>query len=141
MLLQGTGNMTPEKLIAFLVVFSQIIQPAKNITTAWFSIQKGMASIDRIDQILDAEEKIKEKENAIPVQGFNESIEFKGVWYAYNNEPVLKDINLKIKKGQTVAIVGKSGAGKSTLADLLPRFMDVDKGRSLLMELISVILR
>jgi subfamily B ATP-binding cassette protein MsbA len=128
MALSGANNMSPEKLIAFLIVFSQIIQPAKNITTAWFSIQKGMASIDRIDQILDAEEKIIEKEDALPVTGFNDSIEFRGVWYAYNNEPVLKDINLKIKKGQTVAIVGKSGAGKSTLADLLPRFMDADKG-------------
>ena len=130
--LQGTGNMSPDKLIAFLIVFSQIIQPAKNITTAYFSIQKGMASIDRIDQILDAEEKIVEKEDALPVKGFNDSIEFKGVWYAYNNEPVLKDINLKIKKGQTIAIVGKSGAGKSTLADLLPRFMDLDQGTILI---------
>lgn len=132
MALQGAGNMTPDKLIAFLIVFSQIIQPAKNITTAYFSIQKGMASIDRIDQVLDAEEKIVEKENAIAVIAFNDSIEFKGAWYAYNNEPVLKDINLKIKKGQTVAIVGKSGAGKSTLADLLPRFMDVDQGSILI---------
>jgi subfamily B ATP-binding cassette protein MsbA len=126
--LKGVGNMGQEKLIAFLIVFSQIIQPAKNITTAWFNIQKGMASIDRIDQILEAEEKITEKENAIAVDEFKESIEFKGVWYGYNSEPILKDINLKILKGQTVAIVGKSGAGKSTLADLLPRFMDVDKG-------------
>jgi subfamily B ATP-binding cassette protein MsbA len=126
--LKGVGNMGQEKLIAFLVVFSQIIQPAKNIATAWFSIQKGMASIDRIDQILEAEEKIMEKENALPVHEFKDAIEFKDVWYGYNNEPILKDINLKIRKGQTVAIVGKSGAGKSTLADLLPRFMDVDKG-------------
>jgi len=130
--LSGTGNMNPEKLMTFLIVFSQIIQPAKNITTAWFSIQKGMGSIDRIDQILDAEEKISEKENAIPVDSFNDSIEFRGCWYAYNSEPVLKDINLKIKKGQTVAIVGKSGAGKSTLADLLPRFIDADQGSILI---------
>ena len=128
LVLGGSGNMTPDSLIAYLVVFSQIIQPAKNITTAYFAIQKGMASIDRIDQVLDAEETITEKENAVAVSEFKDSIEFKGVWYAYNNEPVLKDINLKIKKGQTVAIVGKSGAGKSTLADLLPRFMDVIKG-------------
>ena len=127
--LKGAGNMGQEKLIAFLVVFSQILQPAKNITTGWFNIQKGMASIDRIDQILDAEEKMTEKENAVPVSEFKESIEFKGVWYGYNNEPILKDVNLKILKGQTVAIVGKSGAGKSTLADLLPRFMDVDEGQ------------
>ena len=130
--LKGAGNMGQETLIAFLVVFSQIIQPAKNITTAWFNIQKGMASIDRIDQILEAEEKIREKEDALTITGFRESIEFKGVWYGYNNEPVLKDINLKILKGQTVAIVGKSGAGKSTIADLLPRFMDVDKGEILI---------
>ena len=77
-------------------------------------------------------ETITEKTDAVSSKRFNDSIEFKGVWYAYNNEPVLKDINLKIKKGQTVAIVGKSGAGKSTLADLLPRFMDVDKGRILI---------
>jgi ATP-binding cassette, subfamily B, bacterial MsbA len=126
--LEGNGNMDSEKLIAFVIVFSQIIQPAKNITTAWFSIQKGMASIDRVDQVLEAEEKITEKPNALPIKQFNDSIEFRGVWYAYNSEPVLKDINLKIKKGQTVAIVGKSGAGKSTLADLLPRFIDADKG-------------
>jgi ATP-binding cassette, subfamily B, bacterial MsbA len=130
--LSGSNGMNSESLIVFVVVFSQILQPAKNISTAWFSIQKGMASIDRIDQILEAEETISEKGNALPVAGFNESIEFRGVWYAYNNEPVLKDINLKILKGQTVAIVGKSGAGKSTLADLLPRFMDVDQGTILI---------
>lgn len=126
--LNGVGNLDQEQLIAFLVIFSQIIQPAKNITTAWFAIQKGMASIDRIDQILEAEEKIAEKENAVEIKEFRNSIEFRNVWYAYNNEPVLKNINLTIKKGQTIAIVGKSGAGKSTLADLLPRFMDVDSG-------------
>jgi subfamily B ATP-binding cassette protein MsbA len=90
--------MSPDNLIAYLIVFSQIIPPAKSITTGWFAIQKGMASIDRVDVILNAEEKIAEKENAIAINGFNESIEFRGVWYAYNNEPVLKDINLKIKR-------------------------------------------
>jgi subfamily B ATP-binding cassette protein MsbA len=130
--LKGGGNMTPDRLIAFVVVFSQIIQPAKNITTAWFSIQKGMASIDRIDHVLEAEEKIVEKKDAVAVNDFNDSIEFRGVWYAYESEPVLKDINLSIQKGQTVAIVGKSGAGKSTLVDLLPRFIDADKGHVLI---------
>jgi subfamily B ATP-binding cassette protein MsbA len=130
--LKGTGNLNSEKLIAFVLVFSQIIPPVKNITTAWFNIQKGLGSIDRLEQVLGAEEKIQEKPDAIPIKEFNDSIEFKGVWYAYNSEPVLKDINLKIKKGQTVAIVGKSGAGKSTLADLLPRFIDVDRGSVLI---------
>jgi subfamily B ATP-binding cassette protein MsbA len=126
--LNGKGGMTSENLIAFLVVFSQILQPAKNISTAWFTIQKGMASIDRIDQVLVAEETITEKPDAKPFTEFRDSIIFKNVWYAYNEEPVLKNINLEIKKGQTVAIVGKSGAGKSTLADLLPRLIDVDRG-------------
>jgi len=128
MALNQTDNMTSATLMVFILAFSQIIQPVKNITTSWFSIQRGMASIDRIDQILDADEKVVEKDDAKGISGFSDSIEFKGSWYAYNNEPVLKDINLKIKKGQTVAIVGKSGAGKSTLVDLLPRFMDVDQG-------------
>lgn len=130
--LRGGGNMTPDRLIAYLIVFSQIIQPAKYITTAWFSIQKGMASIDRVDQILEAEEKIKEKENALPIKDFNDTIEYRNVWFAYNSESVLKDINIMIKKGQTVAVVGKSGAGKSTMADLLPRFIEPDKGTILI---------
>jgi subfamily B ATP-binding cassette protein MsbA len=132
MALGGTANMTPAKLLTFIAVFSQIIPPAKNITTASFMIKKGMASIDRLNQVLEAEEKIYEKENAIPVSGFNDSIEFKNVWFAYNNEPVLKDISFKVNKGQTVAIVGKSGGGKSTLVDLIPRFMDVDNGSILI---------
>jgi ATP-binding cassette, subfamily B, bacterial MsbA len=128
MALRGAGNMTPAKLVTFIAVFSQIITPAKNITTASFMIKKGMASIDRLNEVLDAEEKIVEKENAVPVPGFNDSIEFRNVWFAYNNEPVLKDISFKLNKGQTIALVGKSGGGKSTLVDLIPRFMDVDKG-------------
>jgi ATP-binding cassette, subfamily B, bacterial MsbA len=130
--LNKTGNMTPDKLITFIIIFSQIIPPAKSIASGWFSIQKGMASIDRVDQVLDAEEKIVEKENAISVRDFNESIEFRNVSFAYNSEPVFIDICFKIKKGQTVAIVGKSGAGKSTLVDLIPRFMDVTKGSILI---------
>ncbi len=130
--LSGQAGLTSENLIAFLIVFSQILQPAKNISTAWFSIQKGMASVDRIDQLLEAEETITQKENAVAISEFKHEIEFRDVWYAYDNEPVLKEINLKIKKGQTVAVVGKSGAGKSTMADLLPRFIDVDKGKILI---------
>ena len=125
----GEGNsLTPDRLIAFVVVFTQIIQPLKQITTAWFNISKGVASIERVEQLFDAKETIVDPQNPIEIKGFNDSIEFKGIWFSYNHEPVLKDINLKIKKGQTVAVVGKSGAGKSTLVDLLPRFLDPDKG-------------
>ncbi|NLN31464.1 MAG: ABC transporter ATP-binding protein, partial [Bacteroidales bacterium] len=132
MALGGESNLTPDTLIAFLIVFSQIIPPAKSITNAWFSVQKGMASIERVDQILEAEEKISERINPVSVKEFRNEIEFRDVWFSYNTEPVLRDINLKIRKGQTVAIVGKSGAGKSTLADLLPRFIDADKGTVLI---------
>jgi subfamily B ATP-binding cassette protein MsbA len=130
--LKGTGNMSPDRLIAFVVVFSQIIQPAKSISTAWFNIQKGMASIDRINEVLHAPETITQKPDAVRLAGFRESIEFRNVWFAYNHEPVLKDISLTIKKGQTVAVVGRSGGGKSTLADLIPRFIDPDRGSVLI---------
>jgi len=130
--LKGTGNMSPDRLIAFVVVFSQIIQPAKAISSAWFSIQKGMASIDRINEVLNAGETITQKPDAVRLTGFNESIEFRNDWFAYNQEPVLKDISLTIKKGQTVAVVGRSGGGKSTLADLIPRFIDPDRGTVLI---------
>lgn len=126
--LKGTGNMSPDRLIAFVVVFSQIIHPAKAISTAWFNIQKGMASIDRINEVLNAPETITQKPDAVRLTGFRESIEFRNVWFAYNHEPVLKDISLTIRKGQTVAVVGRSGGGKSTLVDLIPRFIDPDRG-------------
>ncbi|MFO7852728.1 MAG: ABC transporter ATP-binding protein [Bacteroidota bacterium] len=126
--LSGSSEMTPDQLIVFLVVFSQLIPPAKNITTMYFNIQKGMASLERIEYILDAEEKIKEKEDAVPFKSFDKEIKYDRVSFAYNKDLVLKDITLTVKKGQTVAIVGKSGSGKSTLVDLLPRFMDVNKG-------------
>ncbi len=130
--LSGTGNMTPDRLITFMVVFSQIIPPAKNITTAYFNIQKGLASIERLDHVLKADEKIPEKENAANKKSFDSYIEFQNVWFAYNNEPVLKDISFRLEKGKTMAIVGRSGSGKSTLVDLIPRFMDVDRGRILI---------
>jgi ATP-binding cassette, subfamily B, bacterial MsbA len=132
MALGGDVNMTSAKLITFIGVFSQIIPPVKSFTNATFLIKKGMASVDRLNQVLDAEEKIPEKTDAVPVTGFNESIEFRNVWFAYNSEPVLKDISFRVKKGQTVAIVGKSGGGKSTLVDLIPRFMDVGQGSILI---------
>lgn len=130
--LKGTGNMSPDKLIAFVVIFSQIIQPAKAISSAWFSIQKGMASIDRINQVMDAEETIREKPDAVRITEFRDSIEFRNVWFAYDHEPVLKDVSLTIRKGQTVAVVGRSGGGKSTLADLIPRFIDPERGSVLI---------
>lgn len=132
LVLSGQNGMTSESLIFFLVVFSQVITPVKNFSNAYFSIQKGMASVDRVDELLDADERIVEVANPTPVRDFTDSIEFRNVTFRYDEEEVLRDVNLKIKKGQTIALVGKSGAGKSTLVDLLPRFMDPVQGEVLL---------
>lgn len=132
LVLSGESKMTSESLILFLIIFSQIISPAKSFSNAYFSIQKGLASVDRIDQLLKADLKIEEKENATPINTFREQIEYRNVSFKYDKELVLKDINLTIKKGQTIALVGKSGSGKSTLVDLLPRFMDVTEGEVLI---------
>ena len=128
LVLSGESKLTGENLIFFLIIFSQIITPAKNFATAWFNIQKGMASVDRVDQLLLADLLIFEKPDAIPVDKFTDSIEYRNVSFKYEKEYVLKDVSFTIQKGQTIALVGKSGSGKSTLVDLLPRFMDVSEG-------------
>jgi subfamily B ATP-binding cassette protein MsbA len=132
LVLRDVTNLSPETFIAFIVIFSQIITPAKAFSTAYFNIQKGLASAERIDQILEAPILIREKQKPVPIAGFNDSIEFSNVYFKYEKDFVLKDINLTIKKGKTVALVGKSGGGKSTLADLVPRFMDVTSGKLLI---------
>jgi subfamily B ATP-binding cassette protein MsbA len=128
LVLGGSNDMEGESLILFLMIFSQIIPPAKTISTAWINIQKGMASVDRVDQLLLADDKIVEKPDAVETDGFKESIEFRNVSFKYDKESVLKDISFTISKGQTIALVGKSGSGKSTMVDLLPRFMDTSEG-------------
>lgn len=128
LVLSGDGNLSGENLILFLIIFSQVINPAKNFATAWFNIQKGMASVDRVDQLLLADNKIVEKPDAVDVAAFTDSIEYRNVSFKYDKEEVLKEVSFTIKKGQSIALVGKSGSGKSTLVDLLPRFMDVTQG-------------
>ena len=113
--------------IYYLIIFYSIINPAKDLTRASYSIQKGLASVERVDMILNAESNITSPENPKPV-ALNHAIEYKDVWFKYQNEWVLKGIDLQIAKGATIAIVGQSGSGKSTLVDLLPRFYDVVKG-------------
>jgi len=128
LVITNASTLSSEAFIAYLVIFSQIIPPAKSLTTAFFNIQKGLASLDRIGYILDAEVTIKDKPNALPIDGFNELIEYKNVSFKYDNELVLRNIDLRIEKGKTIALVGKSGAGKSTLVDLLPRFIEATEG-------------
>jgi len=118
--------------IAYIVIFSQIIPPAKSFATAYYSLQKGMASSDRINQVLNAENNIIEAESPVSVKSFEDKVVYQNVSFSYrinnNSEPVLKNINLTINKGKTIALVGASGGGKSTMADLLPRFYDVTSG-------------
>jgi subfamily B ATP-binding cassette protein MsbA len=118
--------------ITYIVVFSQIIPPAKTFSQGFFNIQKGIASAERIFEILDADEVILQKPNAKHVADLSNSIEYKDVSFRYEKEEVLKSINLKIGKGKLIALVGESGGGKSTLADLLPRFYDVESGSILI---------
>ena len=126
---EAVPSITAANFIAYIVVFSQIISPAKSFSQGFYSLQKGMASADRIFEILDAEEVIVEKQDALPLPDFNDSIIYNNVSFHYNNEVnVLKNINLTIPKGKMIALVGESGGGKSTLVDLLPRFYDVSEG-------------
>ncbi len=132
MVLSDSPTIQAADFITYIVVFSQIIPPAKAFTQGFYSIQKGIASADRIFEVLDADEVIEEKPNAISVANFEKEIEYRNVGFKYENEYVLKDINLKIKKGKIIALVGESGGGKSTMADLLPRFYDVVDGELLI---------
>ncbi len=132
MVLADSPTIKAADFITYIVVFSQMIPSAKSLTQSYYNIQKGIASAERIFEILDADEVIMEKPEAIPLKSFEKEIEYKNVWFKYENEPVLKNINLKIPKGKIIAVVGESGAGKSTLVDLLPRFYDVTGGALLL---------
>ncbi len=115
--------------IFYMVILYSIIQPLKDFSKASYSIPKGMASIDRVNKILNAENPIKEAENPVHTDGLKDSIEFRNVSFSYNGHtPVLQGVNLTVRKGQTIALVGQSGSGKSTLVDLLPRYRDVAEG-------------
>jgi subfamily B ATP-binding cassette protein MsbA len=118
--------------IAYIAIFSQLIQPLKGLSTASYNIQKGAASIERIENLINVDVSIKDPVNPKILQSFNDSIELKNVSFSYDDEVILKHINLRIKKGQTIALVGSSGAGKSTLADLIPRFIDATEGEVLI---------
>ncbi len=128
LILGGNGGMDAASFIAYIVVFSQIISPIKAISQGYYYIQKGMASVDRSFEILDADEVIVEKENCIDIKDFKDEIKYDDIYFSYSGKDVLKGINLTIKKGKMIALVGESGGGKSTMADLLPRFYDVRQG-------------
>ena len=126
--LAGTGSLSPEIFMTFIVVFSQILPPAKAITQAYYNLQKGKASSERVEQILQSEVTIVDKQDAVNLQGFNTAVTYRDVTFSYGTEPVLENINFELTKGKSIALVGQSGSGKSTLADLLPRFYDTTSG-------------
>ncbi|MBK7571060.1 MAG: ABC transporter ATP-binding protein [Bacteroidetes bacterium] len=134
LVLDEAGSLEPSVFIYFIVIFSQLIPPAKSFSEAYSNVQRGLASVERINKILDAEITIADKEHAIQLTDFNHSIEYRDVSFAYHKGGsgwVLKNIDLKIEKGKTIALVGQSGSGKTTLVDLLPRFYDLEHGEIL----------
>jgi subfamily B ATP-binding cassette protein MsbA len=132
MLLNGTSSLSVYEFITYLAFYYQILVPAKDITKAYAGIQRGMAAADRIFDILDTPVAIIKAKDPVEVKSFAREIRFEDVCFAYNEEPVLKHINLTIPKGKMVALVGPSGAGKTTVADLIPRYYDVTSGAILL---------
>ena len=123
---------TGPTFIYYMVILYSIIQPLKDFSKAGYNIPKGLASMERIDKILKAENTIKEAENPKHIAAFEHQIEFRNVSFRYGEQWVLKDINLVIPKGKTIALVGQSGSGKSTLVDLIPRYYDVQEGEVLI---------
>ncbi|NLZ95871.1 MAG: ABC transporter ATP-binding protein, partial [Bacteroidales bacterium] len=127
LILKDNSLLDASVFIYYLTIFYLIINPAKDLTRASYAIQKGLASMERIDKILGAENSIVEKTNPKEIN-FQHNIEFKDVWFKYQNDWVIKGMSLNIEKGKTIALVGQSGSGKSTMVDLLPRFYDIQKG-------------
>ncbi len=131
LILSDRSSIDAPTFIFYMVILYSILQPLKDFAKASYSIPKGLASMERIDKILNAENNIREVANPIPVKSFEESIRFENVGFRYKggSKDVLTDINIEIGKGKTIAIVGQSGSGKSTLVDLIPRYHDVICGR------------
>ena len=128
LILSGNNIIDAPTFIYYMVIFYSIINPAKDLSKAAYAIQKGLASMQRVDKILSAENPIKDPETPEPVPTEDRSIEYRNVRFRYGTEWVIDDVSLSIPFGKTVALVGQSGSGKSTLADLLPRFYDVEEG-------------
>jgi len=132
LILDKNSELSGPEFIAYIAIFYQIINPAKAFTTALYSIQKGLASMNRIDKILLADVTIPQSPDAKPVSTLNDSIEYRNVTFAYEDKIVLNNVSLIIPKGKTIALVGQSGSGKTTFVDLLPRFYDVNEGQILI---------
>jgi subfamily B ATP-binding cassette protein MsbA len=131
MILESNSLLSGQEFIAFIVVFSQLLRPIQGVANSVTFINKSSVSQDRINDILDADEKIGEVENPTELGELKNAIEYRNVSFKYGEEWVLKNINFQVPKGQKIALVGESGSGKSTIADLLPRFYDTVEGEIL----------
>ncbi len=132
MVLDNSSDISASEFIAFIIIFSQVIPPAKTMTTAFNTVQRGLASAERVFEYIDKENIREAVGGEREIEDVNSSIEFKGVTFSYEEENVLEDISFKINKGEKIAIVGPSGGGKSTIIDLLSKFYRVEKGRILI---------
>ncbi|MBO9660069.1 MAG: ABC transporter ATP-binding protein, partial [Chitinophagaceae bacterium] len=132
LVLSGSSGLQASSFITFIILFSQVIRPVKSLVTALSNVQIGQASGERILEILDKPVEIEDKPNAVPMKAFNDKIELIDVSFQYGEKQVLKNINLTVDKGRTIALVGPSGVGKSTIADLIPRFYEVTSGEVLI---------
>ena len=128
LVLNESSYLSPEEFIGYILIFSQIIPPAKSLTTSYYYIQKGSAAAERIYEILDTKNTITDNESSKIVKQLNNKIDFNIKSFKYENINILNEVNFSIKKGSKIALVGKSGSGKSTIADLLARFYDLDDG-------------
>ena len=128
LILSGHTTLEAPAFIYYMVIFYSIINPAKDLSKAMYSIQKGLASMERVDKILNTRNPIADPANPLPVPQLRDGIDFKGVSFSYGEREVIHDVDLHIPAGTTVALVGQSGSGKTTMADLLPRFYDVARG-------------
>ena len=132
LILSNNSDITAEAFIFYILIFYSIIAPAKDLSKATYSIQKGMASLERVDKILQTESSIQDPQQPAALRPFADKIEYRNLSFKYNQDWVLRDINLTLPKGKTVALVGQSGSGKSTLVDLLPRYYDPVEGEIIL---------
>jgi len=130
LILESNGNkgLRASEFITFILLFSQILRPIQNIAKAWTNVNKGLASMDRVNKILNANNHIADKVDAKSIDDLKDRLTFKNVHFSYDESPLLQDINLTLEKGKTIALVGESGGGKSTLIDLVTRFYDIQSG-------------
>ena len=131
LVLSGTSELSASNFITYIIIFTQVLNPAKEISRAVSTIQRGIASADRIFEVVDTTNQLPSPANPKPFPGFSKQIEYKNVSFSYGENKVLDQINFTLEKGKTIALVGPSGGGKSTLADLVPRFYDPSSGHIL----------